>query len=442
MSKLALIIISISTLLLLFTAKVTAHVLPPVTHWFTLEVTENKLYLHKALYLHPTIGRNYADKIDKDKDSFFSENELEEYKKQSIENIGLWFNNQKIQPSSVKVKAPEFKAYISQEKPLELYFEYDISHVCKTNTKLEIVDYTKYINDPVENAFTAHEYYKYDGKTNNCTSITFASNPDFLANNIQAEITEPKESSILSKITSIFNISTITQNFNTNSLPLLLTVALILGAFHALTPGHGKTLIAAYLVGQHGTIKHAFSLAAITTLTHTSTIFLLGLLSLTALTFLTPYALIPKIELISATAIFIFGILLFNRRLKEYKHAKSHHSQNLEHHHDHTITKITPKSLFTLGISGGINPCPEALAIMLLAISLNQIILGLSLITVFSLGLAGTLVTLGIVAIKFKDTLKKTPQFDKISHVLPVLSACIILLLGVYLLLKSILNTT
>ena len=121
-----------------------------------------------------------------------------------------------------------------------------------------------------------------------------------------------------------------------------LVVAFGLGAIHALSPGHGKTIVAAYLVGSRGTVKHALFLGGMVTFTHTISVFFLGLTTLFLSQYVLPEKIIPVLGAISGISIvWIGGMLLYQRarRLRGHEHVHDHpHS----HDHDHiTITILT-----------------------------------------------------------------------------------------------------
>ncbi len=238
-----------------------------------------------------------------------------------------------------------------------------------------------------------------------------------------------------------------------------LAISFLLGSLHALTPGHGKTLVAAYLVGQHGTKKDALILALTTTVTHTSSIYLLGALSIFATKYFVPEKIIPLLELLSALLIFGMGIWLFSKRLEEFKknkqdnHVHDHeHEHDHDHPHDHTHSeqdhdhihtlselKDKPKSLksiISLGFSGGIIPCTEALAMMVIAIGLNKVIEGMILILFFSMGLAAVLASIGLVIVTSKSIFEKYVPSQSITRFFPLISSVIIVLIGTMLVLK------
>src|SRR5690242_2102515 len=96
-------------------------------------------------------------------------------------------------------------------------------------------------------------------------------------------------------------------------------LAFVLGAAHALTPGHGKTIVAAYLVGSRGTMKHAAFLGGMVTFTHTISVFLLGLGTLLLSQYIVPEKIIPILGAVSGLSIVIIGASLFFKRLKKLR---------------------------------------------------------------------------------------------------------------------------
>lgn len=94
---------------------------------------------------------------------------------------------------------------------------------------------------------------------------------------------------------------------------------------------------------------------------------------------------------------------------------------------------ITAKTLLTLGISGGIVPCPEALVVLLAAIKLNRVVYGMLLITAFSLGLAAALIAIGLVVVYARQHLDRLPSSGALQRLLPVGSAAVITIIGIVL---------
>ncbi|MBV9928610.1 MAG: sulfite exporter TauE/SafE family protein [Acidobacteria bacterium] len=235
-----------------------------------------------------------------------------------------------------------------------------------------------------------------------------------------------------------------------------LLVAAALGAMHAMSPGHGKTVVGAYLVGTRGTARHAAFLGLTVTVTHTAGVFALGLVTLFASQYVLPERLFPVLSFVSGAIVVAIGLSLFARRLGAAfggSHAhEHHHGYDVDGHaHDHGDGhlhthggrahthlppgadggRVTWRSLLALGISGGLLPCPSALVVLLSAIALHRVAYGLLLVFAFSLGLAATLTAVGL-AFVFAGRLMKgrVAASGRLVRVLPALSALVITCVG------------
>ncbi len=218
-----------------------------------------------------------------------------------------------------------------------------------------------------------------------------------------------------------------------------LAVAFVLGAAHALTPGHGKTIVAAYLVGTRGTVRHAVLLGAIVTFTHTITVFVLGLCTLFLFQYVVPENAIRVLGAISGISIVIIGGWMVYRRLRAARHGHNHHPPH--HHgpagHTHSHDEIageacSTRDLVALGISGGIVPCESALVLLLSSIALGRVALGLMLLIAFSLGLAIVLMGIGVLVIYAKHLLPaRSKSASGVFRWLPVASGAVIVCVGV-----------
>lgn len=234
-----------------------------------------------------------------------------------------------------------------------------------------------------------------------------------------------------------------------------LAIAVGLGAFHALEPGHGKTLVAAYLIGSRGTTKHALLLGLIVTVAHTAGVYLLGAITLYASNYIVPERLYPWLALSSGLMIMTVGCVLFVRRYRskeithhhhyghDYGHGHHHHHDHGhvhhhhgEHSHDHPELKqdVSLKQLLALGISGGIVPCPAALVVLLSAVAMQRIGFGLLLILAFSVGLAAVLIGVGMLMVYARQFMSRF-HGDGLwtTRWLPITSSAFILLAGVAL---------
>ena len=200
-----------------------------------------------------------------------------------------------------------------------------------------------------------------------------------------------------------------------------LLIAAFWGAAHALSPGHGKAMVAAYLVGSRGTPRHALLLGLTVTVTHTAGVFALGLVTLGLSELIVPEELYPWLNLVSALLVVGVGVSVLRARLGR-RHA---------HHHHHPHGERSLRDLLAVGISGGLLPCPTALVVLLAAISLHRVGYGLVLIVAFSLGLAGAMTGVGLAAVSARRFLRWKSFEGRIVRALPAVSAALILVLGV-----------
>jgi len=202
----------------------------------------------------------------------------------------------------------------------------------------------------------------------------------------------------------IFNLRTyVEQDLTLPWLMLGFGVAILLGIGHAFTPGHGKSIMAAYLVGSHGHLKDAVVMGLTTTATHTFSVIFLGLIVMFFSQYILPSTLYPLMARISAILIVLTGLYVLYRRVLERLYARSKRHDPIAHHiHDHSYShhhhhpKETTGQAFWLAFSGGLIPCPSALAVLLAGVSIGKVGYGIVMILVFSIGLGAALVILGI----------------------------------------------
>lgn len=199
-----------------------------------------------------------------------------------------------------------------------------------------------------------------------------------------------------------------------------LAAALFWGAAHALSPGHGKTIVTAYLIGKRGSPKDAALLGAIVTVTHTIGVFALGLVTLGLSQWIVPDRLYPWIDLIAGVMVVAIGVTVLRGRVA---HARAHRHDHEHHHHSR-------KGLLAVGVSGGLLPCPSALVVLLAAISLHRLAFGLVLIVAFSIGLALSITGIGLVAVLAKKAFARRSFDGLLIRALPAVSAAVILAAG------------
>lgn len=234
-----------------------------------------------------------------------------------------------------------------------------------------------------------------------------------------------------------------------------LLIAAGLGALHAMSPGHGKTVVGAYLVGSRGTLRHALFLGLTVTVTHTAGVFALGLVTLFAARFVSPEQLYPILGVLSGAIVLAMGLTMLVKRLRvalgivspdHHDHSDDDHDGEPHAHDGHVHTHggsthshlppgaddapVTARSLLALGISGGLLPCPSALVVLLSAIALHRVGYGLLLVVAFSVGLAGALTGVGLAFVVAGRLLGGSKRLARLSRILPVASAAVIAALG------------
>ena len=223
---------------------------------------------------------------------------------------------------------------------------------------------------------------------------------------------------------------------------LSLLVAAFWGAAHALTPGHGKAMVAAYLVGTKGTPRDAFMLGGTVTIAHTAGVFALGFVTLGLSAFIVPEQLYPWLTLVSGLLVVLVGAGVLRQRLRARSHDHDHghhhhdhghrhgdrgHGHDHDHHHDDALTS---KGILGVGIAAGLLPCPSALVVLLSAIALHRIGLGVALIVAFSVGLAATITAIGLVAVFAQRAFGRLSLDGPLVRALPAASAALILAVG------------
>ncbi|MDB9312176.1 sulfite exporter TauE/SafE family protein [Spirulina sp. CS-785/01] len=244
---------------------------------------------------------------------------------------------------------------------------------------------------------------------------------------------------------SITLSATPTDNLISKGWLLALPIAFLWGGAHALSPGHGKTMIGAYLVGAKATNRHAVLLGLTTTVTHTLGVFALGLVALFASQYILPEQLYPYLSLLSGGFILAIALNLLRQRLTQpsHQHHPHPHHSHKDHHHHHHHHHPTPthwSDIFALGVSGGLVPCPAALVLLLTTVAVGHTALGLALVSVFSLGLALTLTTLGLLLVNMKRVFQHFPTPPRLVKLLPVASAGVIAVIGLGVTVQAILE--
>jgi len=418
----------------LFTKEVLAHPIDEIGDIRTydqkqiLEIKKGEARLTIDLTFYALDKVKVWESIDRNRDRQLSVDEKNEWMRKGQEASFLEINEDKVSFEAITLNFPDYFTFFS-EKPANVKIVFLVKKEINSNQKI---------------------IYNYLGKDKKLSEIEFSVKgvSDLRVNSLNKEsdnqisfsVEEGKGSeSVLafsssSKIDDFLNKYIKSQNLPLKLVIFALFTSFILGALHALTPGHGKTIVASYLVGEKGTIIHAINLGLIVTVTHTASVFILGLVALFLTEYFVPSAVIRGLSFTSGLLVLIFGLVLFIQRMSKLVKKHSHSEE-----HEHKIRDLSWKNLLALGVSGGIVPCIDALAILIVAISIQKIAFGLSILIAFSLGLASALILAGIIAVSVKNTiLSKFSKLHAYEHILGIASAVVVTFLGLVLVLNSV----
>lgn len=258
---------------------------------------------------------------------------------------------------------------------------------------------------------------------------------------------------------------------------LFIPGAIALGALHGLEPGHSKTMMAAFIIAVKGTVRQAVMLGLAATLSHTLIVWLIALGGMYISARFTPEAVEPWLQMVSAVIILTTAFWMFMRTYRGEKnwltemqqeshthgdhHSHDHdhdhdpHHHHAEHHHDHhddeyqdaharahaheiktrfTGGKATNSQVLLFGLTGGLIPCPAAITVLLICLQLKAFTLGATMVLSFSIGLALTLVTVGVVtAVGLRQVSRRWQGLGDIAKKAPYFSAALIALVGLYM---------
>jgi ABC-type nickel/cobalt efflux system permease component RcnA len=266
-------------------------------------------------------------------------------------------------------------------------------------------------------------------------------------------------------------ISSLLEARDLSPLALLgsLLVAAFLGALHAVSPGHGKTVMAAYLVGSRGSARHALALGVTVTVSHTLGVLALAVVTLFASSLIPPERLYPVLGLASGALVVGIGLWLLYGRYRIWALNRAHTRAHLatpmlrtkgfggahagvddgasppgEHSHGgirHTHlppsgADLTWRSLFSLGLAGGLVPSASALLLLLGSLAANRPAYGIVLVLAFGAGMAVVLGGVGLLlvyATRFAERVPSGTVGRRAWELLPVGTAIVVIGAGIYL---------
>jgi nickel/cobalt transporter (NicO) family protein len=218
---------------------------------------------------------------------------------------------------------------------------------------------------------------------------------------------------------------------------LYLPIAILLGALHALEPGHAKSLMAAYIVAIRGTAMQAVVLATSAAVGHTIVVWGLAIAALALGQRYIVDQAEPWLTVLSGILIILLALRMFwALRSRHNRHDHGHHEHiQGDYGHSHKVPvshdHVTTSQIVWFGFTGGLMPCPAAIAVLLICIQLKAFTLGVAMVAAFSLGVGLTLVVIGLAVVWGAGKLSKAwPDFDRTAQRLPYFSAGIVLIVG------------
>jgi nickel/cobalt transporter (NicO) family protein len=213
---------------------------------------------------------------------------------------------------------------------------------------------------------------------------------------------------------------------------LYLPVAILLGAMHALEPGHAKSLMAAYIVAIRGTATQAIVLAASATVGHTIIVWGLAVAALALGQRYIVDEAEPWLTALSGILIILLAIRMFWVLRGNHHHDHDHVHHGHSHEPPAVRGNVTTGQIIWFGFTGGLMPCLSAIAVLLICIQLKAFALGVAMVGAFSLGIGLTLISIGLAVVWGSGKLSKAwPGFDRAARRLPYLSAGFVLIVGV-----------
>lgn len=448
-----------------------AHPQPLVVQEFIFNFEKTNVKIDYKLRIDPVVLDNIYKIIDKNNDSFISNEEIDDYANNFIiKNSTGRLNNRDIKLIKTGQKLLKKSDFQSLEDHILINFQLENPKVLETSTFF--FKYSKRFlpDDPYGDQFVFD-----DNTFNNPEIERLPSNltKEIVADEYSVDIKYTKSAAVtliptttgklIEEQKQVGNKSVFEQirekstelsgkarnyNFKESSpgfIILGLIIVFIAGALHAITPGHGKSMMAAFLIGKRKSrISDVLVLALSITLAHTFVIYIIGFVLLQ----LQMTSIAPTVayyaEKLGSILLLIFGFILLRNAYKAYTHHQYHKKMGEDHHHHHhhheeKQTNIRSKwDLFYVGISGGIIPCIDALSILFAAVQIGKVALGLVLIFVFSLGLASAITLLGLLLIFGKDKLNIEERLGgKVEIYFPLISGLFILVVaGIYLISK------
>lgn len=264
---------------------------------------------------------------------------------------------------------------------------------------------------------------------------------------------------------------------------VFIPTAILLGALHGLEPGHSKTMMASFIIAVKGSVAQAALLGLCAALSHSLIVWVLAAMALEFGNELMAEHSEPYLMLLSAVIVIGVSIWMFRRTRQDVLDAKAHqhlpqggHKHNHDHDHGHHHRahlendhlghndsyqddherahsedikrrfegqKVTTGQIAMFGLTGGLMPCPASVTILMICLHLKRFSLGAVMVASFSLGLAISLVSVGVIAAWGAQQVGK--RFDKgrlsdLARKMPYLSSGLMALVATLMGIQAIIQ--
>jgi ABC-type nickel/cobalt efflux system permease component RcnA len=262
------------------------------------------------------------------------------------------------------------------------------------------------------------------------------------------------------ELTQSFTSSVAARDLTLGVALAALAIGVALGAIHAFAPGHGKTVMAAYLVGERGTVRDGLLIGVTVAVTHTLGVLVLGSV-LTASQELAPESVYPYLSAASGLCFVTLGATLLVRAVQrrragvgllDHSHHHAHHGQDHSHHHgdehshhhrdhDHpSPPSLSRRNLVTLGFAGGLVPTPTAVVVILGATAIGRAWFGALLVVAYGIGMAATLVLAGLLLAHARrrfDLRARSARVLRVATLVPIITALVVTAVGFLLVVRA-----
>ncbi len=415
-----------------------------------------------------------AKEIDANGNGIADESEVAAWAKSVVSQLSIQAGSDQIslETAGISVTVPDLLQFRSGLEPIVISIDAAMPEIPDLEQRrLTVksgyrVDRTDFQFDVGSNTGVAIDDQGWPGST---IHVLFTLDSKALGHEPGPQVFDRSESKLIGSVQTVFE-----RDRSPSLMAVMIGIFAVMGALHAVQPGHGKALAAAYLVATGGTPRDAVALGGIVTLTHTVSVLALGTATIAAGQFFSQARVIPMLEIMSGVLVASLGLVMFRRAIHRWSLGTGDDSaadvatgDGHHHHHDHgnlsdeeharlharealeLRSGFSRKGLAALGVSGGMVPCPEALAILLLAIGIGQAGLGMVAIVAFSLGLASTLVAFGLSVVLVKPAVKRLKAVSSsgrlgswnvlgvVSAAAPIASAFVVFLLGSFMLYRA-----